>query len=109
MKTLTFRGLMCASGLLLAGGMYANSALAESPPIVRTVRVDTSGLDLTRPSDVRTLQQRIERAAREACSPLTLPDDPPDERGYQTCYRRAVQDATTQVQRLASNESAVRR
>ena len=113
MRAMNLRRLVCVSCLALAGGAFSSSVLADPPTIARSIKVDISDLDLNRPGDVRTLQHRIERAAREACAvaSLTLPDDPPGYLADETCYRRAVQEATARTEwlALASKESDVSR
>jgi len=113
MKTMIFRHLICGSCLLLTDPLHATSALAEPAPIVRTTKVVIADLDLTRPSDERTLQQRIERAAKDVCGPMTSPtaNDSSGFFDFETCYHHAVKDALAQVKRLelARNETGARR
>jgi UrcA family protein len=133
MKTTLFRSLICA-GALCAGdlSMLARSVTAahaqtapagsahvrtlspatvRSPTVVRSVRVDLSDLDLSKPHDVRTMRQRIERAARNVCGPPTYAAVPqPDSYlGYETCYRRAVAGALAKAQSAILAQSAAPR
>jgi UrcA family protein len=113
MKTMIFRHLLCGSCLLLADPLHATSALAEPAPVVRTTKVVIADLDLTRPSDQRTLRRRIDTAAREVCGPETSPSTeyPVGFLDFQTCYHRAVTDALAHVKQLAlaRNETGARR
>jgi UrcA family protein len=111
MRTAIFSQLACASCLLLAAEFHPAVARAEAPLVTRTIKVDISDLDLTRPHDARTLRHRIAKAARMACGPETTPqEDPPGFHGYRMCYNEAVQNATAQANRtlVASKDSAAR-
>ncbi|MGH8174964.1 MAG: UrcA family protein [Steroidobacter sp.] len=63
----------------------------------KSVAVDTSGLDLSDPSDVSTLYRRIQHAARQVCDPEDLDLYRRLVRGYGECYRQTVADAVARV------------
>lgn len=101
MKTMIGPAL-CVCSTLIAGSFYSVAALADEASTVRSLAIDTHGLDLTRPQDVRTLQARVKRAAQEVCGPepYIVTPDRPGYLGYETCYRRALMSAQARVDAL---------
>lgn len=85
----------------LAVGLLSASQIAVAAPAPQTVNISVSaeGLDLSRPSDVRRLRDRIADAAAEACDPsdrmITTPMP-----NYQ-CRRAAIASVEPTVQELA--------
>lgn len=81
--------MTCLQGAAFAGGvpMEANG---------RSVRLSTTGLDLANPAVVRELNDRIERAARQVCTPA-------DYRDLDTMANRAA------CQREARNNAGAKR
>ena len=66
----------------------------------KTAVVEISDLDLTRTSDLYTLEGRVTEAAARVCGELAteFPEGQPET---STCTRRAVDDAMAQVQQVA--------
>lgn len=65
--TNTFK-IILASALITAGGIKAAPALAQPAPVTTNVSVvQTADLDLASQDGQRSLQQRLNRAAREVC------------------------------------------
>jgi UrcA family protein len=104
------RTVLWAGTIVIAGEFHCTPTLADSPLVVRSVKVPISDLDLAQPQDARVLRRRIEKAARTACGPepfLVMPD-PPGYVGYQTCYTRALEDAQLRIAALIGNARRIR-
>ncbi|AXU19449.1 hypothetical protein C7W88_11045 [Novosphingobium sp. THN1] len=85
----------------LAVGLLSAPQIALAAPAPQTVNIAISadGLDLSRPSDMRRLRNRIADAAAEACDPADrmIVTPMPD---YQ-CRRAAIASVEPMVQELA--------
>lgn len=85
----------------LAVGLLSAPQIALAAPAPQTVNIAISadGLDLSRPSDMRRLRNRIADAAAEACDPADrmIVTPMPDYR----CCRAAIASVEPMVQELA--------
>ena len=95
--------LACAGCLLLAAQTCSTPARAESPPLIRTLKVEFADLDPNRPQDRVRLQRRIEHAARLVCEPgASTWEDHAALTDYQNCHRRAVAQALSRIRMLTA-------
>jgi len=77
------------------------SAIPKEVTVVeKTALVNFADLDLTRTTDVYTLEQRVTEAAARVCKEVAdqVPDGQPTTA---ICTRRAIEDAMAQVQLIA--------
>jgi|SRR5579863_2693613 len=87
---------LCTTGTLWAtivvSALFAGNAMAASHSVDVSAPISTSGLDLSRPADVRTLYKRVKGTAEYLCGTsnrvgLAPADDP------KGCYEMALADA----------------
>jgi len=87
---------LCSAGTLWAtivvSALFAGNALAASHSVIVSAPINTSGLDLSRPADVRTLYRRVKGTAEYLCGSsnrvgLAPADDP------KGCFEMALGDA----------------
>jgi UrcA family protein len=87
--TLTLTSLL---GLGAAAGAVSCAQAAEAPPITVSYR----DLNLSRPADVHTLYQRLERASAQVCR--YMPTEGLEQRqAYTRCYESALESAVLEV------------
>jgi UrcA family protein len=77
---------------IVVSALFAGNAVAASHSVIVSAPVSTSGLDLSRPADVRTLYGRVKGTAEYLCGTsnrvaLAPADDP------KGCYEMALADA----------------
>jgi len=77
---------------IIVSALVAGNAVAASQSVDVSAPINTSGLDLSRPADVRTLYKRIKGTAEYLCGTsnrvgLAPADDP------KGCYEKALADA----------------
>jgi len=78
-----------------------DSAIPKEVTVVeKTALVNFGDLDLTRTTDVYTLEQRVAEAATRICQEIAdqVPDGQPST---PICVRRAIEDAMAQVQLIS--------
>jgi UrcA family protein len=82
----------------LTVAVVADSASAEQLSDIqnKSVNVQYSDLDLSRPTDARRLYGRIKSAAQVACDNTSL-DDLPQLARYKQCRNQAIANAVAQV------------
>lgn len=88
-------------GILMVLGISACAAVAStagannnSEP--RSVTVSLRDLDMSRPSDVRTLKRRLHRAAEVVCGD-DFPHDPRLLQSFTRCVDQATEEALAEV------------
>jgi UrcA family protein len=86
--TLTLTSLLGLGAAAVAGSAPA----AEAP----TVTVSYKDLNMSRPTDVHTLYQRLERAAASVCS-AQLTEELARRQAYTRCYESALESAVLEV------------
>lgn len=89
---------------LLAGIAFMGTGVTVGAPqtaAVRSIVVDYSDLDLSRPEGAATLYRRIKAAARTACGPRPDPQRLHERRLFQDCFDQAVARAVERVDRTA--------
>jgi UrcA family protein len=77
---------------IVVSALFAGNAVAAGHSVMVSAPVDISGLDLSRPADVRTLYRRVQYTADYLCGRsnrvgLAPAEDP------KGCYERALGDA----------------
>ena len=102
---MTKRILETLVGLVVLAGVPASSAHAETV----SRKVSIAGLDLSKPTDLATVQKRIRRAAWSICKPG--PMFVPLAVGLESrrCVRGAIASAQPQLDRAVSTAMARRR
>lgn len=80
-----------------AAALFAGQAFAAEQVQTQTVVVPASAVDFNNAAQVKVLYQRIDAAAREACSMNSA--NPALARPERECYARAVADAVRNVNR----------
>lgn len=87
--TLTLTSLL---GLGAAAGAVSCAQAAEAP----SVTVSYRDLNLSRPTDVRTLYQRLERASAQVCGDMPS-ENLAQHLAYTRCYESALESAVLEV------------
>ncbi|WP_169711701.1 UrcA family protein [Henriciella litoralis] len=86
-------------------GFAAAPAFADAPSEIRSVSVDTSGIDLTTEAGTDVMLAKLRRAAEKACDQRTGPMSLSERSAYQSCYNDAMSAAldslTTATERQA--------
>ncbi|MBU7579932.1 MAG: UrcA family protein [Porphyrobacter sp.] len=103
MKTLAKTLALVAATAGLASTAITPALAGEAEP--RTAKVSFADLDLGTSAGQRTLDKRIEKAARQVCRMVSVQTGTKImDRDAQTCLIRARADARQQVAALASTE-----
>jgi len=79
---------MAISGAIMCG-LNAREASAKDHNVVVSVHVNSQGLDLSRPSDVRVFYRRLQRAAWVVCNGGTRADLVPLDNPLR-CYEESL-------------------
>lgn len=87
-------GAAAAAAILTVAPAFATSASWQK---VRTVAVDTSGLNLSTEAGQRQLQTKVEQAARSVCGPVEDVRDLEAIQDQRDCRRNALALADPQV------------
>ncbi len=78
--------------VVIAGALFAGTALAGEHRVIVAKTISTAGLDLTKPADARTLYMRLRQAADYVCTRgMRVNLLPPDEPG--ACFEKALGNA----------------
>jgi UrcA family protein len=80
------------TALIVVTALLAGNAVAASHSVIVSAPINTSGLDLSRPADVRTLYRRVKGTAEYLCGTSNRVGLAPvgDPKG---CYEMALGDA----------------
>ena len=93
------------SGKQLTLHQLHHSGAVAAPSEIRSVSVDTSGIDLTTEAGTDVMLAKLRRAAEKACDQRTGPMSLSERSAYQSCYNDAMSAAldslTTATERQA--------
>jgi UrcA family protein len=89
-------------------GFAAAPALADAPPEVRTVGVDTAGIDLTTEAGADLMLIKLRRAAEKACDYREGPMPLAERRAYRTCYENAMSGALDSLTSATERQAALK-
>jgi UrcA family protein len=77
---------------IVVSALFAGNALAASHSVIVSAPINTSGLDLSRPADVRRLYRRVKGAAEYLCGTSNRVGLAPAD-DLKGCYEVALADA----------------
>jgi UrcA family protein len=85
-----------------------SAGAAQADQTVEKVRVTYSDLDLSKADGMKTLERRIERAARFTCGGDNGPTTLKARASYEACFEKAVEGAMVAVRSTAQPVLAAR-
>ena len=89
-------------------GFAAAPAFADAPSAVKSVSVDTSGIDLTTEAGTDVMLAKLRRAAEKACDHRKGPMSLSERSAYQSCYNDAMSDALDSLTTAAERQAALK-